>query len=250
MKALVAIKRVVDAHIQVSINSDGTALELEGLKTAVNPFDENALEEALRLKESGHITEILAVTIGTQSNVEILRHALAMGADRALLLETNLYLVPLAAAKLLKALVLEESPEIVLLGKKAIDDDAGQTGQMLAGLLGYPQATSISSLSIEGKDLIVKREIEGGTERLSLRSPAVVTADLRLNEPRFIKLPNLMKARKLPIEILSVKNFNIDTTPKLKTIFFKEPPKRRPSVVVNSVKELVEKLRANEGITL
>ncbi len=250
MKTLVAIKRVVDAHIQVNINSDGKTLDLDGLKTTVNPFDENALEEAVRLKESGKVTEILAVTIGPQSNIEILRHALAFGADRALLLETEEDIQPLAAAKLLRTLVEEESPDLVLLGKKAIDDDAGQTGQMLAGLLGYPQATSISSLSIQDNDLIAVREIEGGTEKLSLSFPALVTADLRLNQPRFIKLPNLMKARKLPIEIRNVDDFKIDITPKLTTIFFKDPPKRKPSVVVNSVKELVEKLRDNEGITL
>lgn len=250
MKTLVAIKRVVDSNIKVNIKPGGEALDLEGLKTTVNPFDENALEEAIRLRETGQVSEILAVSIGSKASIEILRHALAMGADRALLLETEEVIQPLSAAKLLRKLVEKENPDLILLGKQAIDNDAGQTGQMLAGLLGYSQATYISSLNIENGGVQVTREIDGGTEKLSLSLPALLTTDLRLNEPRFIKLPNLMKARKKPVEVLNADEFGIDITPKLKTLYFSEPPKRKTSIAVNNVEELLEHLRKDEGITI
>src|SRR5690554_6167396 len=198
MKILVAIKRVVDYNIQVRIKPDGSNVDIDNVKMGVNPFDENAIEEALRLKEKGIATEVIAVSLGTSANQDVLRHALAMGADRAILLETDSELQPLAVAKLLKSVVVREQPDLILLGKQAIDDDAGQTGQMLAALMDYPQGTFTSELEIEGKETIVTREVDGGTETLALTLPCVVTADLRLNEPRFVKLPNLMMARKKP----------------------------------------------------
>ena len=247
MKILVAVKRVVDHNIQVRIKPDGSDVDIAGVKMSINPFDENAVEEALRLKERGIAKEIVAVSFGAAVTQDVLRHALAMGADRALLVETEAQLQPLGVAKLLKAVVEREQPDIVLLGKQAIDDDAGQTGQMLAALLGVGQGTFISSLDIEGDEAIVTREIDGGTEQIAVKLPAVLTADLRLNDPRFVKLPNLMMAKKKPIETLSAAELNADIAPRLNQVKASEPPVRKPGVKVGSVEELIEKLH-EEGM--
>lgn len=250
MKILVAVKRVVDYNVKVRIKPDGSDVDIDGLKMSVNPFDENAIEEALRLKEQGKASEVVAVSLGTTANHDVLRHALAMGVDRALLVETTVALQPLSVAKLLKAVVEREQPNLIILGKQAIDDDAGQAGQMLAALLGYPQGTFISSLNIDGNEVTVTREADGGTEELALALPAVVTADLRLNEPRFVKLPNLMQARKKPIETLNAAELGIDVEPRLKLLQAMEPPARKPGIKVGSISELLTKLRSHEGIQL
>lgn len=247
MKILVAVKRVVDHNIQVRIKPDGTDVDIAGVKMSINPFDENAVEEALRLKERGIVKEIVAVSFGTAANQDVLRHALAMGADRAVLVETESELQPLGVAKLLKAVTEREQPDIVLLGKQAIDDDAGQTGQMLAALLGVGQGTFISSLEIHGDEALVTREIDGGTEQIAVKLPAVLTADLRLNDPRFVKLPNLMMAKKKPIESLSAAELSTDTAPRIKQVKVSEPPARKPGIKVNSVQELIAKLH-EEGM--
>jgi len=196
MKILVAIKRVVDYNIKVHIKPDGSNVETDGVKMSVNPFDENAIEEALKLKEKGIASEVVVVSLGSAANQDVLRHGLAMGADRAVLIESDEELQPLAVAKLLKALADREQPGLIMLGKQAVDDDAGQTGQMLAALLNYPQATYVSAITINGSEVVATREVDGGTETIGLNLPAVITADLRLNNPRFVKLPNLMMARK------------------------------------------------------
>ena len=250
MKILVAIKRVVDYNIKVRIKPDGSDVDIDGVKMGVNPFDENALEEALRLKEKGKATEVVAVSLGTTANQDVLRHALAMGVDRAMLVESDAGLQPLGVAKLLKAIAEREQPDLIILGKQAIDDDAGQAGQMLAALLQYPQGTFISSIEIEGSEAVVTREVDGGTEKITLALPAVVTADLRLNEPRFVKLPNLMMARKKPIETLNAVELAANIEPRLKLLQASEPTARKPGIKVGSVPELLEKLRANEGIAL
>jgi electron transfer flavoprotein beta subunit len=254
MKILVAIKRVVDYNIKVRVKADGSDVDIDGVKMSVNPFDENAIEEALRLKEQGKATEVIAISIGTAANQDVLRHALAMGADRAILIESAVGAQPLGVAKLLKAIVLREQPDLIMLGKQAIDDDAGQAGQMLAALLDYPQATFASGLSIEkdqdNQTLHVTREVDGGTEVLALSLPAVVTTDLRLNEPRFVKLPNLMMARKKPIETINAADLNTDNAPRLKQLQVNEPPSRKPGIRVNSVAELLSKLRTHEGIRI
>ena len=250
MKILVAVKRVVDYNIKVRIKADGSDVDIEGVKMGINPFDENALEEALRLKEKGIATEVVAVSLGTSANQDVLRHALAMGADRAILIEAgaDANLQPLAVAKLLKSIVAREQPNLILLGKQAIDDDAGQTGQMLAALLDYPQGTFASMLQIEGDEALVTREVDGGTENIMLALPAVITADLRLNEPRFVKLPNLMMARKKPIETINVTEFGVNLDARLKLIQVSEPAVRKAGIKVGSVEELLNKLRAHEGI--
>ena len=250
MKILVAVKRVVDYNIKVRIRPDGSDVDIEGVKMGINPFDENAIEEALRLKEKGKATEIVAVSLGSSVNQDVLRHSLAMGVDRAILLETDAILQPLGVAKLLKAIVAREQPDLVILGKQAIDDDAGQAGQMLAALLGYPQGTFASTLQVEGNEIVVTREVDGGTETLALSLPAVVTADLRLNEPRFVKLPNLMMARKKPIETINASELGIDLEPRLKLLKVSEPTARKAGIKVGSVEELISKLRAHEGILL
>jgi len=250
MKILVAVKRVVDYNIKVRIKADGSDVDIAGVKMGVNPFDENAIEEALRLKEQGKATEVVVVSLGTSANQDVLRHALAMGADRAILVESAEVLQPLGVAKLLKAVVMREQPDLIMLGKQAIDDDAGQAGQMLAALLGYPQATFVSALKLEGKEISVTREVDGGTENLALALPAVVTADLRLNDPRFVKLPNLMMARKKPIENLNSAELGVDAAPRLKLLQVTEPPARKPGIKVGSVAELLSKLRSHEGIQL
>lgn len=250
MKILVAVKRVVDYNIKVRIKPDGSNVDIDGVKMGINPFDENAIEEALRLKEKGLATEVVAVSLGTSANQDVLRHSLAMGADRAILLESNVVLQPLAVAKLLKAIVVREQPDLIILGKQSIDDDAGQVGQMLAALLDYPQGTFASALEVKGNEIIVTREVDGGTETLALDLPAVVTADLRLNEPRFVKLPNLMMARKKTIETISSAELGIDIVPRIKLIKVTEPPARKAGIKVGSITELLEKLRAHEGIQL
>lgn len=248
MKILVAVKRVVDYNIKVRVKPDGSNVDIEGVKMGINPFDENAIEEALRLKEKGIASEVIAVTLGTSANQDVLRHSLAMGADRAILLETDADLQPLGVAKLLKALVKREQPDFIILGKQAIDDDAGQTGQMLAALLDYPQGTFASALQIEGNEVVVTREIDGGTETLAFELPAVITADLRLNNPRFVKLPNLMMARKKPIETIKASDLGIDAAPRHNLIQVSEPAPRKAGIRVGSVEELLSKLRAHEGV--
>ncbi len=250
MKILVAVKRVVDYNIKVRIKTDGSDVDIEGVKMGINPFDENAIEEALRLKESGLATEVLVVAIGTSANQDVLRHALAMGADRTILLEAAIAIQPLATAKLLKAMVLREQPDLIILGKQAIDDDTGHLGQMLAALLDYPQGAFASALQMEGNECLVTREVDGGTETIALMLPVVVTADLRLNNPRFVKLPNLMMARKKIIETINDSEFSINTEPRLNLLKVSEPPTRKAGIKVGSVEELLSKLRAHEGILL
>lgn len=250
MKILVAVKRVVDYNVKIRINADGTDVATNGVKMGINPFDENAIEAALQLKEQGQASEIIAVSLGSSANQDVLRHALAMGVDRALLVETNNKLQPLAVAKLLKAVIAQEQPDLILLGKQAIDDDAGQAGQMLAALLNYPQATFASSLQLENNELQVTREVDGGTETLALSLPAVITADLRLNDPRFVKLPNLMMARKKKITTIPVADLGVDIESRLKLLKFAEPAPRKAGMMVSSVDELLHKLLDDEGITL
>lgn len=250
MKILVAVKRVVDYNIKVRIKPDGTNVDIDGLKMGINPFDENAIEEALRLKEQGIATEVIAVSVGSPATQDVLRHCLAMGADRAILLDSDADLQPLQIAKLLQVMVKREQPDLVLLGKQAIDDDAGQTGQMLAALLAYPQGTFASALAVEGNEVIVTREVDGGTETLALKFPAVITADLRLNAPRFVKLPNLMMARKKSIETIDVTELGVALPVRLKLLQVSEPAARKSGIKVGSVTELLNKLREHEGVLL
>ncbi len=248
MKILVAVKRVVDFNVKVRIKPDGSDVDIAGVKMGINPFDENALEEALRLKERGKASEVVAVSLGGTANQDVLRHALAMGADRAILVETEVNLQPLGVAKLLKAVVEREQPDLILLGKQAIDSDAGQAGQMLAALLGVGQGVAISAIEIWDEEIVVTREIDGGTETLALRLPAVVTADLRLNEPRYVKLPNLMMAKKKPIQTISAAELGVDASPRLTQLKVADPPPRKPGIKVGSVQELVEKLRVEAKV--
>lgn len=250
MKILVAIKRVVDYNIKVGIKADGSNVDIDGVKMSVNPFDENAIEQAIRLKEQGKADEIVAVSIGSSANQDVLRHALAMGVDRALLVEHDAEVQSLEVAKLLQSVADKEQPDLIILGKQAVDDDAGQAGQMLAALLNYPQGTFASELTIENGEAIVTREIDGGTETLTLQLPAVVTADLRLNDPRFVKLPNLMQARKKPIETLSASELVTKLIPRLSLIKVAEPPQRKAGIKVDSVDALLQQLRTKEGIAL
>jgi len=243
MKILVPVKRVVDANVKVRVKSDGTGVELANVKMAMNPFDEIAVEEAMRLKEAGVATEIVAVSCGAAACQETLRTALALGADRAILVETTVELQPLAVAKLLKALAAKESPQAFLMGKQAIDDDNNQTGQMLAALLGWPQATFASKVKIEGGQAQVTREVDGGLETVAIRLPAVITTDLRLNEPRYVTLPNIMKAKKKPLETLKPDALGVDVAPRLATLKVEEPPKRKGGAKVPDAKGLVEKLK-------
>jgi electron transfer flavoprotein beta subunit len=243
MKLLVPVKRVVDANVKVRVKSDGTGVELGNVKMAMNPFDEIAVEEAMRLKEAGIATEVVAVSCGPQACQETLRTALALGADRAILVETDAELQPLAVAKLLKAIAAKESPQLVITGKQAIDDDNNQTGQMLAALLGWPQAAFASKVKIEGGQAQVTREVDGGLETVSINLPAVITADLRLNEPRYVTLPNIMKAKKKPLETLKPDALGVDVAPRLATLKVEEPPKRKSGVKVPDAKTLVEKLK-------
>ncbi|HSV17139.1 MAG TPA: electron transfer flavoprotein subunit beta/FixA family protein [Casimicrobiaceae bacterium] len=249
MKLLVATKRVVDFNVKVRVRADGSGVETANVKMSMNPFDEIAVEEAVRLKEKGIATEIVAVSCGPVGAQETLRTALALGADRAILVETSEDLQPLAVAKLLRAVVDREQPKMVILGKQAIDDDSNQTGQMLAALLDWPQATFASKVDIAGDSVTVKREIDGGLETIEMRLPAIVTTDLRLNEPRYATLPNIMKAKKKPLESLTPAALGVDVTPRLKTLKVVEPPKRKGGGRVADVKELVSKLR-NEAKVL
>jgi electron transfer flavoprotein beta subunit len=248
MKILVPVKRVVDYNVKVRVKSDGTGVETAGVKMSMNPFDEIAVEEAVRLKEKGAATEIVAISMGVAQCSETIRTALAMGADRGILVETDVELQPLAVAKLLKALVDREAPKLVLMGKQAIDDDMNATGQMLAALLGWPQGTFASKVVIEGDTATVTREIDGGLETVALALPAVVTSDLRLNEPRYASLPNIMKARKKPIETIKPSDLGVDPAPRLTTLKVAEPPKRVAGKKVGSVAELVAKLRTEAKV--
>jgi electron transfer flavoprotein beta subunit len=243
MKVLVTVKRVVDPYVKVRVKSDGSGVETANVKMTMNPFCEIAVEQAVRMKEAGIVTEILAVSIGVQQCQETLRTAMAMGADRGILVETAADVQPLAVAKLLKAIVAKENPRLVLMGKQAIDDDSNQSGQMLAGLLGWPQAAFASNITINGDTADVTREIDGGLEKVTVKLPAVVTADLRLNEPRYVTLPNIMKAKKKPLEIVKPEALGVDVAPRLKILKVQEPPKRSAGVKVADVKELVEKLK-------
>ena len=250
MKILVAIKRVQDYNVKVRPKSDGSDVDIEGIKMGINPFDENALEEALRLKEKELASEITVVSIGDDKNQDVLRHGLAMGANRAILVETNESLEPLGVAKVLKGLVDKEKPDLILLGKLALDSDAGQTGQMLAGLLDYPQGTFASKVEIENNKILVTREIDGGTNTLKMNIPAVLTADLRLNEPRFVKLPNLMMARKKTIEKIKASELATNTSSRIKLLDVSVPPSRKAGIKVENVKDLLIKLQDKEGIKL
>ena len=250
MKILVAIKRVQDYNIKVQPKSDGSDVDMEGVKMGVNPFDENAIEEAIRLKEKGVASEIVGVSIGSSLNQDVLRQGLAMGVDKAILVETDKVLQPLAIAKLLKKVVEKEKPDLILLGKLALDSDAGQTGQMLAGLLNCSQGTFASSIEIKDREVFITREIDGGTESIVTKLPVVLTADLRLNEPRFVKLPNLMMARKKSIETIKADDLGVDISSKLKTISVSEPPPRKEGIKVKDVKELLQKLNDIEGIKI
>ena len=243
MKVLVAVKRVVDPNVKVRVKADGTGVETANIKMAMNPFCEIAIEQAVRMKEAGTVTEIVAVSIGLPQCQETLRTALAMGADRGILVDTNVDVQPLAVAKVLKAIVAKEQPQLVIMGKQAVDNDCNQSGQMLAALLGWPQAAFISKLAPEGDHAEVTREVDGGLENLTIKLPAVVTTDLRLNEPRYVTLPNIMKAKKKPLEVIKPEALGVDVTPRLTTLKVQEPPKRGAGVKLADVAELVNKLK-------
>ena len=243
MKILVPVKRVVDFNVKVRVKSDGSGVETANVKMSMNPFDEIACEEAVRLKEAGVVSEIIAVSIGPAQCQETLRTALAIGADRAILVEAAVEVQPLAVAKLLRKIVQNESPKLVILGKQAIDDDSNQTGQMLAALLGWPQATFASKVKIAGGGAEVTREVDGGLETIAIGLPAVVTTDLRLNEPRYVTLPNIMKAKKKTLDVVKPEALDVDVAPRLKTLKVQEPPKRKAGVQVKTVDELVDKLK-------
>jgi electron transfer flavoprotein beta subunit len=243
MKILVPIKRVVDFTVKVRVKPDGSGVELDNVKMSMNPFDEIAVEEAIRLKEKGVCTEAVAISIGSAACQETLRTALAMGADRAILVETDADLQPLAVAKVLKALVVKEQPHIVILGKQAIDDDCNQTGQLLAALLDWPQATFASKIEISGSNATVTREIDGGLETLEIALPAIITTDLRLNEPRYTTLPNIMKAKKKPLDIIPIADLQADVAARLTTLKVEAPGPRKAGIKVQTVEELVSRLR-------
>ena len=243
MKVLVAVKRVVDYNVKVRVKSDGSGVDLANVKMSMNPFDEIAIEEAVRLRERGVATEVIAVSCGVAQCQETLRTAMAIGADRAILIETDVELQPLAVAKLLKSLVDREQPGLVILGKQAIDDDCNQTGQMLAALGDWPQATFASKLEVADGNALVTREVDGGLETLRLSLPAIITTDLRLNEPRYVTLPNIMKAKKKPLEMLTPAALGVDVAPRIKTLKVTEPPKRAAGIKVPDVATLVAKLK-------
>ncbi|MDR7297623.1 electron transfer flavoprotein beta subunit [Pelomonas aquatica] len=250
MKVLVPVKRVVDYNVKVRVKSDGTGVDIANVKMSMNPFDEIAVEEAVRLKEKGVVTEVIAVSCGVTQCQETLRTAMAIGADRAILVETpaDVELQPLAVAKLLKALVDKEQPQLVILGKQAIDDDCNQTGQMLAALTGMPQGTFASKVEVAGDKVNVTREVDGGLETVALNLPAVVTTDLRLNEPRYVTLPNIMKAKKKQLDILKPADLGVDVAPRIKTLKVSEPPKRGAGVKVPDVATLVNKLKTEAKV--
>jgi electron transfer flavoprotein beta subunit len=243
MKVLVSVKRVIDFNVKVRVKADATGVETANVKMSMNPFDEIAVEEAVRLKEAGVASEIVVVSCGVQACQETLRTALAIGADRAILVETPVELQPLAVAKILKAVCLKENPKLVIMGKQAIDDDSNQTGQMLAALLGWPQATFASKIKLADEKAEVTREVDGGLDTISIKLPAVVTTDLRLNEPRYVTLPNIMKAKKKTLETLKPEALGVDVTPRLKTLKVVEPPKRKAGVKLADASALVQKLR-------
>ena len=248
MKVVVPVKRVVDKDIKIRVKADKSGVELANVKMSMNPFDEIAVEEAIRLKEAGKATEIVAVSIGPQQAAETIRTALAMGADRGVLVKTDTTVEPLGVAKILKGIVQSEQPGLVILGKQAIDDDCNQTGQMLAALLNWPQGTFASKIAIEGADILVTREVDGGLQTVRLKGPAVVTTDLRLNEPRYASLPNIMKAKKKPIDEKTPDAYGVDVRPRLEIIKTVEPPSRKSGVKVASVAELIGKLKDEAGV--
>ena len=248
MKILVPVKRVVDYNVKVRVKSDGSGVDIANVKMSMNPFDEISIEEAVRLKEQGVATEVVAVSCGVAQCQETLRTAMAIGADRGILVETDVELQPLAVAKLLKAIVDKERPHLLILGKQAIDDDANQTGQMLAALTGMAQGTFASKVRIEGGQVIVTREVDGGLETVTLRLPAVITSDLRLNEPRYVTLPNIMKAKKKPLETLKPADLGVDVAPRLKTLKVTEPPARKAGIKVPDVATLVAKLKTEAKV--
>jgi electron transfer flavoprotein beta subunit len=248
MKILVPVKRVVDYNVKIRVKADSTGVDLANVKMSMNPFDEIAVEEALKLREAGKATEVVVVSAGLTACQETLRTALAMGADRAILVETDAELQPLAVAKLLKAVVVKEGPQLVIAGKQAIDDDANQVGQMLAALLDWAQVTFVSKVAIDGGKLTATREIDGGLETIEAALPAVLTADLRLNTPRYATLPNIMKAKKKPLDVLKPIDLGVDVSPRLKTLKVVEPPKRKGGVMVKDVAELVAKLKSEAKV--
>jgi electron transfer flavoprotein beta subunit len=244
MKILVPVKRVIDYNVKPRVKADGTGVDLANVKMSMNPFDEIAVEEAIRLKEKGAATEIVAVSVGPAKAQETLRTALAMGADRAILIETDEEVEPLAVAKILKAIADEEAPGLVILGKQSISDDSNQTGQMLAALMGRPQGTFANTVAVEGDSVVVKREVDGGLQTVKLAMPAIVTTDLRLNEPRYASLPNIMKAKQKPLATKTPGDYGVDIAPRLKTLKVAEPPVRQAGIKVADVAELVEKVKA------
>jgi electron transfer flavoprotein beta subunit len=248
MKVLVPVKRVVDFNVKIRVKTDGSGVELANVKMSMNPFDEIAVEEALRLKEAGKATEVVAVSIGPQQASETIRTALAMGADRGILVKTDAMVEPLAVAKILKGVVEAEQPGLVILGKQAIDDDCNQTGQMLAALLNWPQGTFASKVAIDGDSISITREVDGGMQTVKLKMPAIVTTDLRLNEPRYASLPNIMKAKKKPIADKTPADYGVDTAPRLEVLKTGDPPGRKAGAKVGSVAELVGKLKNEAGI--
>jgi electron transfer flavoprotein beta subunit len=248
MKILVPVKRVVDYNVKIRVKPDGSGVELANIKMSMNPFDEIAVEEAIRLKEAGKATEIVVVSIGPAQASETIRTALAMGADRGILVKAEGTVEPLAVAKILKAIVAAEQPGLVILGKQAIDDDNNQTGQMLAALLGWSQGTFASKLAIDGDSVSVTREVDGGLQTVKLKAPAIVTTDLRLNEPRYASLPNIMKAKKKPIDEKTPADYGVDVTPRLQVLKTAEPPGRKSGAKVGSVTELVAKLKDEAGV--
>ena len=248
MKILVPIKRVVDYNVKIRVKADGTGVDLANVKMSMNPFDEISVEEAIRLKETGTASEIVVVSIGPAQAQETIRTALAMGADRGILVKTDDVVEPLAVAKILAAIAKDEQPELIILGKQAIDDDCNQTGQMLAALLGWPQGTFASKLTVNDDHIEVVREVDGGLMTVKLERPAIVTTDLRLNEPRYASLPNIMKAKKKPIDEKTPGDYSVDTTPRLKVLKTTEPPTREAGVIVESAAELVNKLKQEAGV--
>ncbi len=248
MKIIVPVKRVVDYNVKIRVKADGSGVELANVKMSMNPFDEIAIEEALRLKEAGKAEEVIAVSIGPQQSQETIRTALAMGADRGILVKSDDLVEPLAVAKILKGIVEEENPQLVILGKQAIDDDANQTGQMLSALLGWAQATFASKLEINGNSANVTREVDGGLQTIKVDMPLIMTTDLRLNEPRYASLPNIMKAKKKPLDEKTPSDYGVDTAPRLKILNTVEPATRKAGVIVGSVDELVDKLKNEAGV--
>jgi electron transfer flavoprotein beta subunit len=248
MKVLVCVKRVVDFNVKIRVKADGSGVDLANVKMSMNPFDEIAVEEAIRLREAGTASEVIAVSIGPQQSQETIRTALAMGADRGILVKHDGVIEPLAVAKILKAVVEQEKPELVILGKQAIDDDCNQTGQMLAALLGWSQGTFASKIKIDGSEAHVTREIDGGLQTIKIKLPMIVTADLRLNQPRYASLPNIMKAKKKPLEEKTPEDLGVDVTPRLTVVSISEPPKRQAGQKVSSISELVDKLKNEAGV--